>query len=1576
MTRLKSIISLLFVLASVGALANNNDEFWSSEELRDSLAQTGRPIYFDNPDLISYDDREYPNITNGSIHTYYLPNRLSLTGETCTINKLINSVGVGSWSANLGNLLNDNLDDYCEFNAIASVGVTVNPYVSVRDRSCYYAKGTQAGFCIVSGSGDALLSLDVVKALAIGFYRDGELVGTVSVKDGQAAGGVNLGLIKVPGSDDANIYLTAEAPDVFDEISLDPAGGVNISATQLMRIKYAFVGRSRDFTVTRSKENGMYQNDGQLSPYQEYLKLKTGDPGDANFKESNVKIYDPVLLGIPIPFTGELKEQFIDGDYDNGPTITPILAVGYQGGAKFVMHHQDQLATTRNQEIFKAGTEVGFSYTVANALNLGVGTWLQIVLFDINGNKIHTEEIQGQVLGLGVAGGGKSNTSIVSPVDFSGAEIRFMTTLSLDLGGIQMHNGFIREQPDIRHHCPINPSASTVLCREQTAYQLQSNPEVSIIWTIESKPEGSHVKVTPSGFVTGMDDDFADPQGPYVYVFRATAPDGCFDTVTITKGESALGGAADECGDHLVNDGATGEYDYLIRENFPEFTGGLINIGQITNPQNIINPDPLEYVEYIGGAKVATNVPVIGIRRTDDGYIFDGSAPDIYTEGVRLGFMVSSEIEGLNLAALQFWQIRCYDEDFNEVYRGVVEESNAISADIAGTNAKQKMRYSIKVPTHDDKRNPIKVKILSLWSSGVLDIEGGKINIYYPFRDDINSPCNDPLGCDANPLSYNTTHTTLDFDLMQSGSAIVVANAVNDLSNLIDDDMESYMSLANSVSLGAGIPIAVKLGRTLDYRHQLGIVMDNKTFLAGIDAGEWLTIEPYYRGEPTGEKFTDWNVVNANVIGYGDKNILVVQPKMLYDEFVMTIAKVVGALDIQKFYGFFLRGDIDNDGIPDCQDLNSCVEQVEIADIAPVCEGEELHFEFTGNLNSTYYLYFSDDARVETINTGDSQKFHYDYVSTSAGKYQVAVFNAEGNPVASSPYTVHPKQTTWAANASNSDWNKWDNWTNGSPYCCTDVIIPSGAKIYPHLSETVVSGDEYCCDRIHFEPGAEINRVNNLNYSRAWVEFEVKPNRYYDLSSPLQGTYTGDMFIPAEMKGVHSGEVFTELDATTAPENRFDPTIYQRLWNKTALDYSLSTGRVDHEAGSENVEIESLKTTWSHNFNALWYGYGLAEGFGLWVDNGALSDNQAFRFRLPKLHTTYNYFNDFDRSPAATSALEGERFGKTGRFMFETAVDTPLALKDTGREVYAGDFTLNLSGDAQGNFLFGNPLMSNISVARLLEENPEVKTVMARDGSSLLTASMTADGTLTGNGPLENIAPMQAVYLATEGLDELSLRITDAMLSGDNSAETAPALRVSLASTADCSSMSIVGAGVETMTMTDAEVPSDLAVFALSTDGRALTVIPADADRIPLTLINRATEPLTLSFYALGGFPREDYQLQDMESGTVYPLDMEITFPADMPSTAGRFCLMRNNSQTGITDTPVRGNVYVQTEGNNITVKSSEANVLEVRIYNPAGVLTARASAPEARELTLKSAPGLRLIQVQTTEGVQTFKIR
>ena len=146
----------------------------------DGLLDSRRTVWYDRDA-----NENQPTVSNWK----YLENRRALVGSGCTVNKLVSAVGVGEWADSLGNITNEDLSDYATFPSVLKAGVTVNPIVSVRDKNNYYGEGTEAGFCVVASSGASVLTLDVVKAMSLVFYRDGVLGSTIPVQEGQNAGG-------------------------------------------------------------------------------------------------------------------------------------------------------------------------------------------------------------------------------------------------------------------------------------------------------------------------------------------------------------------------------------------------------------------------------------------------------------------------------------------------------------------------------------------------------------------------------------------------------------------------------------------------------------------------------------------------------------------------------------------------------------------------------------------------------------------------------------------------------------------------------------------------------------------------------------------------------------------------------------------------------------------------------------------------------------------------------------------------------------------------------------------------------------------------------------------------------------------------------------------------------------------------------------------------------------------------------------------------------------------------------------------------------------------------------------------
>lgn len=1515
----------------------------------DGLLDSRRTVWYDRDA-----NENQPTVSNWK----YLENRRALVGSGCTVNKLVSAVGVGEWADSLGNITNEDLSDYATFPSVLKAGVTVNPIVSVRDKNNYYGEGTEAGFCVVASSGASVLTLDVVKAMSLVFYRDGVLGSTIPVQEGQNAGGVSLTLIKIPGSDEACICLTAKAREIFDEVCLQPSGGVNLDLGMALKIKYAFVGRVTQTLLTDNGVKAYGEKVGTTAPGA-YIKSVSGE--------------NPVLLGIPFPVTDEEKKKLVDDDLNNYMSLTPLVGLAYMGGAKIECAPGGE--NDNGQEVFKAGSEVGFKYKNVAFLDLSLGSAVNIELFNRAGKNVQTETLSAGVLGLGVATGGDGTASILAKCDFSGARIAFYGGLKVDLGGTRVYYGFVKEAPDVAHHCDIRPTTNTNVCDSQTSFQLHSNPALSVSWTLLLQPEGANAKVTASGYVTGM-----NVSGEYT--FRATAADGCHDDVTLVVDDNFGPDNTEHCGTDFVNldQAVYGTYT-LMNDQIPDGSGSLVSISNLEHAENLLDKDYGNYATYVGGLGVANNLAIAGVQRTD-GLMFDGTADQ--QGAVNVGFVVESDNEVIDAKVLEFFQIRCY-KDNKEVYRHVISESNAIGAGVGTSTKTQKVRFSIRVEPIDKDAKPIQFDQIVLWKSGVLDLGLSKLKLYYAFMEDSNSPCANALSCGAVVLS-DTTGTSINANACQMAGAVKVAGVDDNLSCLVDGNLNTAMTIVNTVDVGGGSVIAVNMGHTLDFRHQLGIVVDQKTYALGASVGAWLTVETYYKDKPTGDKFTDWKVLGANVIGYGEKNLLLMQPKEMYDEIRLTIAGVVSALDVQKFYGIFLRGDIDNDGIPDCKDTESCKTTIKDIAITDVCKGGSITVSGTGTSETDYRVVMKEQGINDAFTTNTTGDFSRTYVMSVSGRYNLLVYDGSGNLLTSVPYTVHPNQTTWRKNAATADWNEWNNWTNGSPYCCTDVVIPSQAVRYPVLSvaeSEVMRADLFCCNNIHFEPQAAVGAPQCLNYTKAWVEWALAPNRYYLLAPTLHDTYTGDAFVPASMKGVQTGDYFTMLDETSAPQNRFNPIIYQRLWNKTAPGKLLGDGTT-----GEQTTVAVTQTEWTNHFNHLKHLYGCGEGFSLWVDNDALPATQVFRFRFPKEHTAYNYYNNYDRTQLALQETDFDR-SRAGRFVYEDdANTTPENYTYKGyvgggentqqRHVYKGSvpLTLHLSGEKAGTFfLVGNPFQSYINVARLLKGNASViKGVKLYDGNTNNTAVL-ADGQLVGDAM--RIGPGEAFFVETaEAQQSIDLVLNGDMLTDEVPEEGAAADALCLTLTSkhtglEASAWIVTGTkGLKgSATLFDAGAKPQLALFAQSHDGEACDVTVFDGRALDLGIYAAQHDTLTLRFAAKGHTDLTNYALLDRLTGDVCALYQGMTLTLNTCGTdLGRYALVA--AKTAVKCETVCHSHSLRVVGHDVQVRSDASDLCELQVFATDGRLVATSRAAHAQLLECRGVEtGLYVLRVTDVKG-------
>ena len=200
-----------------------------------------------------------------------------------------------------------------------------------------------------------------------------------------------------------------------------------------------------------------------------------------------------------------------------------------------------------------------------------------------------------------------------------------------------------------------------------------------------------------------------------------------------------------------------------------------------------------------------------------------------------------------------------------------------------------------------------------LYKTGVLSADLSQLNIYYAYVADAeadNATTNPIYG--AQVVSTNNTNASIDFANTKMFSVANIGNGYNELSNLIDDSMDTYLTLPLGANLG-GATISVNMGKVIDKGQQLVMVTRKLALGLGVNLGEGLKLTTYLDDEKQ-EELTNWKVLGADVIGSKGDSYAVLNPTKSFNQVRITPVDVVSALKNIQIKGFALRTDMNDDG--------------------------------------------------------------------------------------------------------------------------------------------------------------------------------------------------------------------------------------------------------------------------------------------------------------------------------------------------------------------------------------------------------------------------------------------------------------------------------------------------------------------------------------------------------------------------------------------------------------------------------------------------------------------------------------
>lgn len=1133
------------------------------------------------------------------------------------------------------------------------------------------------------------------------------------------------------------------------------------------------------------------------------------------------------------------------------------------------------------------GSEVGYYTTGGGLASISLGA-TKLNAYDTGDNNpqsINTES------GIGVSalvGGAREFSMILTKKDTRRLELDLPSGINL-LSAVKVHYAYSRDpvEIDVSSYFTIgNDTIST------DYYNLPTPSEGSVTYSLISWPSGATSPSISGNHMTGM-----TVNGDYVvkavYTREEKEISWSYAVIHRNKKEAVAG-----CNTMMINTSAN-QGQYTVVESSGS-QGGISLFNKINNRQNLVDGDYTNYAEATNVLSLIQFGSLAGVH----------SSQDIAPQGgkARVGFVMQTNNQLLGADVLKFFFIRLY-KDGEEVFSGLTAENDAIGVGLVGNDG-SKLRFYVETDKTFDQ--------VELWTAGLLNVNLNTFRLYYAFYEP--TTCEEYAGTSEACMEMITAQkhgATINYAETKSSSAASVGATMNNLSYVIDNSQQTAASIVAGVSLISRSTVAVKFN-SIRGGQPLGAILRTPGYVLNASVLQNVTIAAYNGGQAVASESTSGGLASIEVISDAGLAYMEVTPLQGYDEVRISFPSLADALETVWLSGFYIRPDANGNGIPDCAEEPDDQGETDIAYKSiteHVCVDETTYLgnvrifvdaqddKVGTKLTFTCYPYNGNGQKIEQeAELRQDDKGYFFELSLPVGDYSISGLSTYNGLRAQ----VHPLKTTWKRNASDTDWNNWSNWTDGSPWGCTNVVIPAGATRYPNLnawgSVDKFYGGNYCAN-IHFEPGAAVLNTQYLEYDCAYVEMEVQSGMYHMISTPLHGMVTGDMFVSPEMPAY-----FTPLKEDTYREVRHNPIVRQKMYSRAVTTAT---------SGTNGTVVATAD--WSRTFNAVAQLYEQAQGIKMMVGNEG--DGTSYRLRFPKAYTEYNYYMLSGRWVKEETLPEGAR-NMNGKFAYEVIGFNP--------ENAGSSFTFELRNEEQGAtyFVAGNPFMSYLDIKTFLTENKQsVQAIRIIDSENifggeegLVRISLGENGDLSFDvaGEQSNtIAPLQAFYVeALEGYtsDNVNITYTSDMFvqpsastatrsSRSASVPAAGEMKISAVSGNSVSSCSLIrsagasdayNAKEDIVSLIDEDFMPKVKVYTVA-DKRALDIQKmSNATRVGLGFMvkdgSQQTE-FTLDY----GSNWKGWTLVDKQTGKRYLLDgTSLTVNAGaMKSNDGRFYLVK-----------------------------------------------------------------------------------
>lgn len=962
------------------------------------------------------------------------------------------------------------------------------------------------------------------------------------------------------------------------------------------------------------------------------------------------------------------------------------------------------------QDDIPVGSELGFKINKGGVLSVNLGG---IYLKSLDGNNNEVENVSlATGVGISAIGGSSGAFSFVTSELCRG--VKLSIPLSLDvLSGTGAYYAYSRDPVTVDVSSYFSIGNDTISGDQYTLPPLNYNGGTVAYSLVDSYDGVSLV----GNQITGITSD-----GDYTVEATYSKDDKTIiQRAIITRKTTEI---TEGCNKPMINTGNQSGFNAQATIN----SGGqLIDIFSSTHSaKNLVDLDPNNYAECISALSLLQAKGIVAV--TSDSKITT-------TGSTRVGFVMQTSNTLLSADVLRYFFIRLYNDN-EEVANSLAQTNNTVGVGLLGGDGSQ-LRFYLET------QGGVTFNRVELWTAGLLNLNLNKFRLYYAFYEPTTCENNTSMSTSCMEMITSQKYgAKINYSETGSSSVLGVGSTISDISNVLDNSMTSYATIGAVANVIGQSTIAIKFNE-LGAGQPVGAIISGPALLADVSLLSKTSIVAYRDGTAVADNTTSGGVASVEAIGDDGLNIIEVTPKTAFDEVRITFPSVLEALNVIKVHGFYTRPDKNNNGIPDCAEEPDDQTIVNVSGWTKhVCIDPEtgegiIDIKLSGIGDGSTYT--ADLTCYPYNGSGQTVMRRVESTTASNGTAVLKVSLPVGDySISGLPYNglraqVHPLKTTWKRNPVDTDWNKWSNWTDGAPWECTDVVIPTGATKYPDLEQNVHEfyGGNYC-DNIHFEPGGAVLNTQYLNYSYAYVEMEITAGEYHMISTPLCEMVTGDMFVSPEMPAY-----FTRLKGDTYREVRHNPLVRQKMYS-----HAVTTVTFGENTNKTVADIAD----WSRTFNAVAQKYDPAQGIKMMVGNAG--DKTKYRLRFPKEYTEYHYYN------LSGIQQKDERVGprtKNGRFAYEVSRFKP---ENAGSSF---TFTLNNEDSDAKYFVAGNPFMSYIDVEKFLTNNSSnVSAIKFGETDNTVTSSKA--------GGIQ-IAPMQAFYVVAKApnLKELSITYTQDM---------------------------------------------------------------------------------------------------------------------------------------------------------------------------------------------------------------------